>query len=337
MTIRLVTRTDVHISDHTPGSRLDDWTETVADKLDQVGQIAERVNAIAVLDNGDFFDIKSPARNSHALVRKVADIHKKYPCPVWANVGNHDCVYGNIEFLDQQPLGVLFATGVFERCYGPHEQWIRHAPLTVRVVGIPYHGPKYDLDRFKIPKGDEDFLVVMAHVLASPSGGAMFEGEDIIKYGDLSTLAPDVDCWVFGHWHKDQGITEIAPGKWVVNVGSLTRGSLSQDNIDRRPAVAILTFSEDGISIERENLKVASASQIFDLERRVKAESRSMTMDTFLESLRTATLGPGSAATLTEKLQSAMDSGVIKVPNSSILEEIKERAQLYIEQAGEGG
>ena len=119
--ITLVWRTDVHLSDVSPSSRKDDWASTVLGKLRQVGMVADRVRAAAVLDGGDFFHVKSPSRNTHDLVRRVADLHATYPCPVYANVGNHDCVYGDYEYLDQQPLGVLFSTGVFRRCYDEHE------------------------------------------------------------------------------------------------------------------------------------------------------------------------------------------------------------------------
>ena len=158
--IRLVWRTDVHLSDNPPASRKDDWTATVLDKLRQVGEVARRVQASAVIDGGDFFHVKSPTRNSHELIRRVAEVHAAYPCPVYANVGNHDCVYGDYAYLDQQPLGVLFATGVFKRLYDQHEAVFTDGEIQVRVVGVPYHGTTYDMNRFRsITKGTEDHLV----------------------------------------------------------------------------------------------------------------------------------------------------------------------------------
>lgn len=209
--IHLIWRTDVHLSDHTPRSRQDDWTEVVLGKLRQVGEIATRVGASAVLDGGDFFDIKSPTRNSHALVRKVLEVHRAYSCPVYANVGNHDCVYGDYSFLPQQPLGVLFESGAFRRCYDEYEARFEENPewvadpmetspgLSVRVVGVPYHGTSYDMERFRrIKKGDEDYLVVIAHVLASPTGGTLFDAEDVVKYADIDAFDGDVFCFLPG-------------------------------------------------------------------------------------------------------------------------------------------
>jgi DNA repair exonuclease SbcCD nuclease subunit len=325
MTIKIIWRTDVHLSDRTPRSRTDVWRDAVTGKLRQVGEIARAAGADVVIDGGDFFDIKSPGRNPHDLVREVADIHEQYPCPVYANVGNHDCVYGDYEYLPQQPLGVLFATGVFKRLYDEHELIIEKDGVKVRVVGVPYHGTSYDLSRLDVKKGDEDHLVVICHLLASPAGGSMFENEDIVKYADLSKL--DADVWMFGHWHKDQGIVEIAPGKWVVNTGSMTRGALVQDDMDRKPCAIELCFGGVGptdtpLEIIRHNLKIPSAAEVFDVEGRARAEMRESVMDDFVTKLKgTLALDEGPGA-----LDAAVRSA--DVPDS-----VRERAISYLENA----
>jgi len=322
--IRFITRTDVHISDHTPKSRTDDWTETVVGKLREVGRIAHQTKATAVLDNGDFFDVKAPTRNSHSLTREVADLHNEYPCSVYANVGNHDCTRQDYRYLPQQPLGVLFATGVFKRCYDEHEHvFMDDDGLTVRVVGIPFHGVKYDLERFKIEKGKEDYLLVMAHVLASPTGGSMFGNEDVIRYTDLLDLAPDVDVWLFGHWHKDQGITEVADGKWIINIGSLTRGSLAWDDVERIPGVGIVTFTREGIEIEKRDLSIRPHAEVFDIDGRVREESRAATMDYFVDSIAKTLAETDTSESLLDKVDAMKD----------LPQKVKDRAIEFIEKA----
>ena len=329
-TIRLVWRTDVHLSDIAPSSRKDDWADTVCGKLRQVGVVASKLQAAAVLDGGDFFHVKSPGRNSHDLVRRVADVHKTYPCPVFGNVGNHDVVYGDYSYLDQQPLGVLFSTGVFQRCYDEHEVTFVSTPdaqgrsIKVRVVGIPYHGTTYDMGRFRaVTKGDEDFLVCMAHVLASEKGGSMFEGEDIVKYADLVGMAPDIYC--FGHWHKDQGVTDIG-GVKIVNIGSLTRGALSQDEVTRKPSCAVLEFEAGKpVNVRVVRLKVGLAEDVFDVEGRVRQESRAVTMDSFVESIRDKLMSEQGRSV--EEVVNAMDTVPVKV---------REKVLLCLEKAGAG-
>jgi DNA repair exonuclease SbcCD nuclease subunit len=322
VTITLLWRTDVHLSDLTPRSRKDNWTDTVIGKLAHIGELARDLKASAVLDGGDFFDLKSPSRNSHALVRRALEVHRAYPCPVYANVGNHDCVYGDYSFLPQQPLGVMYESGAFRRCYDEHEAALSEGGTTVRVVGVPYHGTGYDLDRFRrIKKGDEDYLVVIAHVLASPTGGTLFDSEDVIKYADLDGFDGDVFC--FGHWHKDQGIVKTPGGKTVVNIGSLTRGSLSQDDLARVPSVARLDFSPEGVEATKIPVRHSPASEVFDVATRDQIELRASMIEEFVDHLQTV-LSPASQTSLRDAVQNL----------SGVPDEVKEQAVLYIERAG---
>jgi DNA repair exonuclease SbcCD nuclease subunit len=290
-------------------------------KLVQVGEVAREVGAAGVLDGGDFFHIKSPGRNAHRTILKVATVHKAYPCPTYGNIGNHDCKYGDYSHLPEQPLGVLFETEVFQRCYDEHEVMLEGDGLTVRVVGIPYHGTEYDWDRFtNIKKGDEDYLVVMAHVLASPKGGTMFEGEDIIKYADLAGLDADVFC--FGHWHKDQGVTQLGD-KWIVNIGSLSRGALNQDDLTRIPSVAVISFTGQGVDVIQRPLDVAPAGEVFDLDKRARRKVKDMTMGAFVDTIQ---------ATLAEGAKKPIEDTIREMPG--VPDEVKERGILYWEQQG---
>jgi len=240
---------------------------------------------------------------------------------VYANVGNHDCVYGDYSYLDQQPLGVLFSTGVFRRLYDEHEAVFVRDGFKVRVVGVPYHGTQYDLDRFRrIRKRDEDVLVCVAHVLASARGGSMFEGEDIIGYDALPAFAPDV--FAFGHWHKDQGV-DVVGGKTIINIGSLTRGSLSQDEVERRPACAVMTFAPgQPTQVQVVRLRVAAAGDVFDVAGRARAEARASTVDAFAESVR--------ARLASERGRDVSDV----VSGLDIPDRVRERVLMYLERAG---
>lgn len=328
--VTLVWRTDVHQSDHTPRSRKDVWTDTVFRKLRAVGEIARNANAQAVIDGGDFFDLKSPNRNSHSLIRRVMEAHRDYPCPVYGNVGNHDCKYGDYSYLHQQPLGVLYEAGTFRRLYDEHEAVFtspsNHTtmpPVTVRVVGVPYHGVKYDLDRLaRIKKGDEDYLMVVCHLLASPTQSTMFDAEDVLRYDVLDNY-PDIDLMCFGHWHKDQGITRTPGGKLVVNIGSLTRGALSQDNLDRVPSVAVLRFDLDGVHATKVVVPHAAASEVFDLVTRDKDAIQQTMIEEFVEHL---------SQTFAPSTQKSLSDMVRDIPN--IPDRVRERTIDAIEKAG---
>jgi len=294
--IRLLWRTDGHLSDHTPSSRRDVWSDTILGKIRQIGVLAESYQCHAVLDGGDLFHDKTPGKTSHELMGKLFEVQRSYSCPIYGNVGNHDCRLGQFEFLQEGPLGSLFSSGVMRPCFNEHEVHIREGGVHVRIVGIPYHGPKYDLGRFQaIHKGEEDHLIVMAHILASPQGGDMFANEDIIRYRDLPVLCPGASVILFGHWHKDQGVAELGSMQ-VVNIGSFSRGSLSQDNIDRVPAVALLRCTKERVVVEQIPLQVSPADQVFDLRKRATEELQTAIVDNFVRTLQTdLQAGPGSS------------------------------------------
>lgn len=309
------------MSDSTPVNRTDNWTATVLDKLVQVGEVAREVGAAAVLDGGDFFDLKTPARNSHSVIQKVARVHREYPCPVYANVGNHDCVYGDYAFLPQQPLGVLYETGIFQRLYDEHELCLEAGGVKVRVVGVPYHGTRYDLKRLaNIHRRDEDYLLVVAHLLASPEKCSMFDSEDVLTYGQLD--AYPVDGWFFGHWHKDQGIARTPRGKLVVNIGSLTRGSLAQDDLERVPAVAVVRCTSRALTVEKRPLRHQPAEVAFDLARRDESLLREDLMEAHVEAVN-------------ESLRSQVPSGDLRDDIRSmegVNPRVRETAILYLEK-----
>lgn len=319
--ISFLVRTDVHISDRAPESRVDDYLEATLGKLEKIGELARTLKVTAVLDNGDFFHSKAATKNSHALVRRVAEVHSAYPCPVYENPGNHDFPYSNVDFIDRQPLGVLFATGVFGRMT---DITFEDEDLKVRVVGFPYK-PEFTVEEFDIERGDEDFLIVAAHTFASPKGGEAFGREIALSYEHLAECTPD--CFIFGHWHIDQGIKEFG-GKTFVNLGSLTRGSLTHDNLNRIPRIGYLRLEKvDGVvqfHHEAIEMEVRPAGEIFDLETHARLKEEQEDIDRFIQTL-VASSGEDTDADV-EKAILALDV---------YEQDVRERALQYLAQAVE--
>lgn len=312
-----VFRTDVHLADKGPVSWKADYTAEILDCLTQIGEIAQKVKAVAVLDGGDFFHVKAANRTSHALVSKVAQLHKSYPCPVYSLEGNHDITYNDLDSVERQPLGVLFETGVFRQ--------LREEVIDgVRVVGVPYSPDRTlaDLRAIKKQPGDKG-LVAVVHALAAEAPSAALDdlfGEPVFRYSDLITEGGP-DAWVFGHWHKDQGITVI-DGVHFVNQGSVSRGALTHDNLDRTPKVAVLRFTDDGHVVQLVPLKVLAASDAFDLDRKDRADNEADKIGSFVVELR-------------DKL-SQMDRGASiedQVKTLDFAEDVRDMALSYLERA----
>jgi DNA repair exonuclease SbcCD nuclease subunit len=324
-----------------PPSWKGDYQAEIWASLESIGQMVAEHEVTAVLDGGDFFHIKAPSRNSHALTRRTAVIHGKYKCPIYSVIGNHDIVYNDLSSLDRQPLGVMFASKVFH-CL--EEQVFKDGDLQVRVVGVHYslHRTLDDLLEIKKKPGDT-FLVAVVHALATENPPTEVEGffkEPVFCYSDLVT--PDgPDLWCLGHWHQDQGIVNIKlqsksefsalsgaedseiKGKYFVNQGAVSRGALNHDNISRIPQVALLEFEPSGIKVKTIPLKVAPAEEVFDFEKKERIESENRSIDRFIERLQEdATFDP--TATIEKNIQ-ALDFAA----------EVRDMALAYLERARE--
>jgi DNA repair exonuclease SbcCD nuclease subunit len=255
------------------------------DKLKQIGGIASNRNADAVLDNGDFFHKPGTKNNSHELVRRVVDVHDKYyDCPVYENPGNHDFPYTKINYVEKHALGVLFSTGVFREM--DDIVFEDDDGLKVRVVGIPYK-KNFEILDFDIERGDEDVLIAAGHTFASPEGAELWGDDHALSYFELADCTPDF--FIFGHWHIDQGIQTVK-GKQFMNLGSMTRGSLVKDNLDRTPRVGYVEIGRDdegGLYIDSEaiELDVKPASEVFDLKEYKRTKHEEEKIDQFISSL----------------------------------------------------
>lgn len=278
-------RTDTHVSDRSPASWKGDYPAEVWSNLEQVGQFARQHDVKAVLDGGDYFHVKAATRNPHALVTRTAEIHRAYPCPVYCVEGNHDIAYNNLDSVPKQPLGVLYAAKVFEHL---REAVFEDGGMRVRVVGVPY-SPFRKLDELRaIQKNPgDDFLIAVVHALAGadpPPSVEDFFGEPVFRYQDLVT--PDgPDVFAFGHWHKDQGIVEFE-GKQFVNRGALSRGALIRENTERTPSATLLEVRPSGIVTVTLPMVVAPAADVFDFERKERAEAEGVEIDNFVTTLR---------------------------------------------------
>lgn len=284
MSLTFLFRTDVHVSDRSPESWKGDYVEEIWSSLRQIGVLAKQHEALAVLDGGDFFHVKAPTQNSHGMVAQVALIHQAYPCPVWCVEGNHDIKYNNLETLSEQPLGVLYNARVFNHL---RDETFEKGGVRVRVVGVPYSRFRTIADLQAIRKQGDEYLLAIVHALAGenpPSAVEEFFGEPVFRYEEL-IVDGGPDCWMFGHWHQDQGAVKIRD-RWFVNQGAVSRGALSRENLTRVPKVALIEVDSGGVEVTTIPLDVAPASEVFDLERKQLRDDEAKSIEQYVERIK---------------------------------------------------
>lgn len=276
--IRLVTSSDEHLADLNPGFRKDSYRDAILRKLEWQGALAKRVSASAVCRAGDFFHVKAANKTTMATVALAAGVHRGYHCPTYAAAGNHDMSHNDPGTVPRQPIGVLYRSGVFRPL---RDEILTSGTMKVRMVGVDYT-PDLDDDALRdaVRKRDDDvYVVAFVHALASYAPDERFSaffGEKVFDYRDL-VFEGCPDAYVFAHYHKDQGVREHL-GVQFVNVGAVSRGALTFENLERAPKSTHLVFGSRGVSVDVHEIPCDDPSVIFDLElkKRLEAERRSL-------------------------------------------------------------
>lgn len=282
---KVVWSTDWHVSDHNPENRIDDYEDAVFKKLSQIRIVCERTKADLCLAGGDIFHVKTSAKVSHRLVARLIDVMKTFPCPVYTAIGNHDLSHNNLDSLPEKPLGVMFSSGAMTRL---DDHTFEKDGVKVRIYA-QHFDPKIGPEAFNhLTKGDEDHLLVVFHGYACVSGES-YPGEPTFKYHDLAKLP--VDDWYLGHWHIDQGIYET-DNKNFVNIGSLTRGSLTQENIFRAPKIVVASYSKETRHLQQVKLKVGLSSDVFNLEKKERIDKEQALINQFIHNLKAEVIVP---------------------------------------------
>lgn len=266
----LILTNDWHFAVKNPVSRVDDYNAELLTLLGQILKLAVHVRASGIVVAGDLFhDSKSryPTPLLVQLIRWLVEC-RRAGVKVFVVPGNHDLTHDRYESLDQQPLGLLIESGLVVNCA---RTLVWANDKTLGIVGVPWPDGS-TLDAFTSISGSAQLVV--AHGFATPEGGEKY-GVPCHKYDQLAVAAPHVKVWHFGHDHTDHGVYTLKNNAKVVNLGALCRGALDTDNITRQVKVAIASFPDGpgDATVQQVALKMAPASEIFDLqlrERRVK-------------------------------------------------------------------
>lgn len=290
---RFITFADVHASAVNPESRVGDYTGDIMAKLDQIGQVGRKVQADFYILAGDLFNLKYPMRNPHSLNTTLAKVFKEYGAPIYATEGNHDLRNDSYETFHEQPLSVLYESGVLEQAR--NELFTLENGMSIQIRSFPF---EEEPDIASMPKCRRvaDYHIAILHLYSSPLGGSL-HGMKIYSYPEIAELGDDM--FVMGHYHIDQGIRVIPHGDrevTFVNVGAVSRGAMVEDNLDRTPRIGYITLNKikdgyrtlDGATTDAKSvrLRVKPASEVFDLDAKKDERRRMDEAEAFVEKLR---------------------------------------------------
>ena len=283
--VRFLTSSDEHLADLNPGFRKDVYKNAIFEKLEWQGELAKKFKSDAVLRIGDFFHIKAANKTTYATTTVAAEIHREYSCPTYTVAGNHDMSNNDPTSISRQPLGLMLKSGVFRSL---RDEVFTDGTMRVRVIGVDYTtdlaaGGLIELVR---KKPEDTYTIACVHALASMAPEERIQSffhENVLDYRDL-VFDGCPDIYVFGHYHKDQGIVEHMGVKFV-NLGAISRGALTFENLDRKPKVSLIKANSQGITVEEHIVPHEDSSNIFDLSLKKRLDSERQSLNEFISQL----------------------------------------------------
>jgi predicted phosphodiesterase len=310
---------DIHASDRAPSSCTDTYGEDILALLRESMVLARLRGAACVIWAGDVFHHKAPSRTSHRLVQSMIRIIQDAPCQVFIVPGNHDLQMDRLESLEvTQPLGVLYQAGAqrgqgwcspfkafavpWLAGYGGSDDPERQAAQreVVREALRPYREAKI--------KVDEPYLVVTHAPLYPPGRELAWEHYPAEWWAEDMGLNGSV---FYGHVHEPHGEygfygADPEHGDYCVtfcNNGALSRGSLHEYNLTRRPGV---TWWDDQTGkFEFQALPGAKpAEEVFRLQEKQQVTDMQGRLDSFLSGVAATSLGAVSAESVLEHVRS---------------------------------
>lgn len=273
---------DVHLSDRPPSIRTEDYSRQILDKLWFTTELARDRTVDFVVFAGDLFHVKAPSRTSHRLVVEVLHVIEAFDMDVYIVPGNHDVRHDRLDTLGEQPLGVLFESGAAIKLVGLDDNW--------PIFGVPWLSnwpeqlPEY-MDEWQ--QWDAALMVTHAPIVP-PGEDRPFEVIDATTWAHLMARGGDV---YYGHMHDADGAYEVAPDGHnqpfiFCNQGALSRGSIHESSLARKPAVTIYDDSKEGLErFERIEVSHLPAAEVFRLGEKEVEDSRVERLDVFLDSL----------------------------------------------------
>jgi DNA repair exonuclease SbcCD nuclease subunit len=297
--MRVLILGDIHLSDRPPSIRTESYASDILAKLEHTLALVDEHAIEAVIWAGDVFHLKAPTRTSHALVQRTAEIGQSYNCPWLIVPGNHDLQHDRLDTLDRQPLGVLFKAGA-QLCVG-------QTPVGANelVFGIPWlYDWKKDLPVYMKAWQESHASLMVAHApIVRPGTSRPYE---VIDAEDWRTLMVRPGAVYWGHIHDPDGAFFTSHyDTMFCNEGALSRGSLHEATLARKPAVTL--YDSGTGTFERIEVPHRPVEEVFRLADKAVEDARADRLDVFLASIGSTTL---SAVSVEGVLADLRDRGV---------------------------
>lgn len=257
---------DAHEHTDAPRCRIDDWSKTRTNKINEIRELAKKHKVKAILQGGDF--LSSPKYgiqflieilntwgykvHNEALINEGAIKPTSNEAPLVGPIGNHELFGMSHKSYEKTSLSFLERNGFIT--IPTKENPLIFTSDEGFTVAVTCGNYEEGMDRTKEPyiveekKGD--FHIHIVHGMLTK--GKYFEDVPHTTIDEIKDTKADLT--IAGHDHVGFGAIEH-DGKFFVNPGSPFR--LTSGEIKRKPKVLLVDITKDGIKIKTIYLKSA--------------------------------------------------------------------------------
>lgn len=258
---------DIHFNHKKPVSRIDDYVESVFEKLNKIRSdlILENIKDCFIL--GDVFH--TPRQPIQFINRCISELSKfkQSGINLYSIIGNHDLLNERLDWIEKTPIYTLFVSGVLQHVSS-------EKPLKIAISGQNRNIKISCFDYTELLKQPQrennEICVCIAHRYYDFSFSELSLTEK-----DLDSL--DYDAYILGHDHENY--KTLKKNNWVlIRPGSLTRGTATVHNISRKPCYSIVSFNVVNnkvvINEEQREIDCPDGSLVFSEEKLQKKEKK---------------------------------------------------------------
>lgn len=250
---------DWHITDKCPANRIDNYEETLFQKLEFIFKTAEENNC-EIFQPGDFFDSPDP---SYHLFTRVVDLLNRYPnIRVFTIWGQHDLRYRNPENTALKALNSCCSN-----------LFIVQNDLHLSKENISIYGASYNKDIPTIKEKNLSILLIHKMIIKEK----LWEQQTDYAEGNAFLKDNKFDLIVSGDNHK--GFVMSYKNRFLINCGSLMRSNTTQ--LEHQPFIVLI---KNGI-LTNINIPIEDSEKVFAVDRILKEKEKNEKLDSFISGL----------------------------------------------------
>ena len=257
---------DLHLTNRAPERRVDDYWETLIEKLTQALQIFDEKKCDNILQVGDFFDAPTIAKRVESEVIQLLYLFRRSgQRRLFCVYGQHDISGHSKWTLPNSPLAVLQAARVV-KILTDNSVIVGSEDENIHLYGASFGEP--------VPEPYEDsYNVLVTHRMIG--NRPLWPGQELVGPRTFLRKHPGYNLVVCGDYHYR--FTETWNGRTIINPGVMIRKTIGKFDLEHKSAVVV--FDTNTGESEVIELKIEVPEKVFDLTRVVKKKDNSILAD----------------------------------------------------------